>query len=143
MKPVMIVEMSWVVTGGVSGRGRSPTGLDVEGVAPSTLRVGRAWWGGASVPGVGGAIGRMTVGGIGRLSVGDGVGFEFAGWGPGLVVGECCTGGIGGLKICFWSSNLPAGADGPGVPPGLVVTLAKPSESRASERSAFRAATAG
>jgi hypothetical protein len=101
MKPVMIVEMSWVVTGAVSGRGGSPTGLGVGGVAPSTLRVGRAWWGGASVSGVGGAIGRMTVGGIARLNVGAGVGIVFTGWGPGPVVGECWTGGSGALMIGF------------------------------------------
>jgi hypothetical protein len=89
MKPVMTVEMSLVVTGPVSGRARSPTGLGVGGVPPSILRVGGARRGGASAPGVGGAIGRMTVGGKGRLNEGAGAWFEFAIWGPGPIVGEC------------------------------------------------------
>jgi hypothetical protein len=89
MKPVMIVEMSLVVTGPVSGRGGSSAGLGVRGVPPSILRVGGAGRGGASTPGVSGAIGRMTVGGRGRLNVGAEVWFEFASWGPGPIVGEC------------------------------------------------------
>ena|SRR5689334_13404882 len=101
MNPVIIVEMSWVAMGAVSGRGKSPTGLGVAGVPASTLRVGRAWWGGATVPGVAGAIGRMTVGGTGRLNEGAGIGFAFASWGPGPVVAACWSGGYGGLNVGF------------------------------------------
>jgi hypothetical protein len=85
----MIVEMSLVVTGAVSGRGSSPIGFGVVGVAPSILRVGGVWWAGASAPGVGGAIGRMTVGGRGRLSMDVGVVLGEACIGLGLIMDGC------------------------------------------------------
>jgi hypothetical protein len=99
MIPVMTVEMSLAVEGTGSGRGSSPTGLGVSGVPPSTLRMGAVGRAGTDPTGEGGAIGLMTVGGRGRLSMGAGVVFGAACSGPGLIVGGCWTGGGVALRV--------------------------------------------
>jgi len=97
----MTVDTSLAVAGGVSDRGKSPTGRGVGGVPLAALERGEVWPFEVGVLGEGGASGRMTVGGIGRDEIVCGLGFVVVCCDAWLFVGGCCAGVVCIVRVGF------------------------------------------